>query len=796
MQQVPKKLILIVLALSATVVLSGCVGARTDPPANVGTTSATLKGTINYDVGDYGQYWFEYSAAGSTTWIATDIYGFFGQYNPNVACNSSPSGPSSLAVSKDISGLSPGARYVYRIAGHVCQYSFSTPPPQKYTADSSGSSGGTNYSTFISTPTITSSSPASPANDTNPEIKGNAASGMTVKLYTTSNCSGTPVVTGTGATFGTTGLTVPVADNSTTAIRATASDAIGTSACSAPFSYAESSPVPAVPIFASPPTNPASPADNNSPKLKGSAEAGSTVKIYTNSDCSGSPLAVGSAGVFANPGFVVTVPDNSSLSFRATATNENGSSQCSAAVSYVENTPPPNDGNYPDPTWWDDKSQLEKQTIMDFIYMMGPQGVTPYPGEPATRAAEMYAALPMGFSSNSGERDLTRQGMEMLIAVGLIPTPRPPTIGVKDIPRVGGTGTAGTIVTGLATGLLVGDQTARFFNIGYYGVETDHGPGDFCYTAECSPHLIWYDHGETIYYGAKVEQSPGAYLYSATLNGERYTPVRWFQDPCTFSGYSTPPAASLATASSGVSCFIGHDPVLPIPLYAPVTVETPYREWADGLQEFPRPYVPERDGQPDIQLPAPPDPGIGTAEERAEDELEGDKALLRAWIDWNQDPERKPDEEPTKEFPPGYDNGYDRNRRCNPSGQGVPRYVPVRKPGYTGSDTRAAIAHAFSAKDPTSSSFRTANLYWGSKTFGLRHIAYKHGWGAGDISHTATALGTQPTQSETGNWRYQFTYPGPGGGLCRRIVIVDYVPGDPSFDPGAKHIITSYHEGI
>ena len=63
---------------------------------------------------------------------------------------------------------------------------------------------------------------------------------------------------------------------------------------------------------------------------------------------------------------------------------------------------------YEDPTWWDEKAQLEKETIMDFFYKMGPQGVTPYPGEPATLAAETYAALPTGFSDDPSESDLTR----------------------------------------------------------------------------------------------------------------------------------------------------------------------------------------------------------------------------------------------------------------------------------------------------------------------------------------------------------------------------------------------------
>src|SRR6266511_2975343 len=63
------------------------------------------------------------------------------------------------------------------------------------------------------------------------------------------------------------------------------------------------------PTFTS--TNPASPANDNAPKILGSAESGSTVRLYTNSSCSGSPVASGSAATFASPGIVVSVADNS-----------------------------------------------------------------------------------------------------------------------------------------------------------------------------------------------------------------------------------------------------------------------------------------------------------------------------------------------------------------------------------------------------------------------------------------------------------------------------------------------------
>ena len=92
-------------------------------------------------------------------------------------------------------------------------------------------------------PTVTGSEPASPADDNQPELKGTAEPGSTVRLYPTAGCSGTPAATGTAAAFTSPGLTVTVTDDSTTQFRATATDLAGnTSPCSsAPLSYVEDS---------------------------------------------------------------------------------------------------------------------------------------------------------------------------------------------------------------------------------------------------------------------------------------------------------------------------------------------------------------------------------------------------------------------------------------------------------------------------------------------------------------------------------------------------------------------------
>jgi len=95
-------------------------------------------------------------------------------------------------------------------------------------------------------PTLTSTSPASGADDNSPKVIGSADSGSTVTLYGNSNCSGSVLGSGPAATFNSTGISISVADNTTTTIYGNITDAFdNVSACSTSFvSYVESTTVP------------------------------------------------------------------------------------------------------------------------------------------------------------------------------------------------------------------------------------------------------------------------------------------------------------------------------------------------------------------------------------------------------------------------------------------------------------------------------------------------------------------------------------------------------------------------
>ena len=198
-------------------------------------------------------------------------------------------------------------------------------------------------STAPALPVALASNPVGPANDNSPKISGDAEAGSTIKLYTTSDCSGSVAANGTAAAFSSPGLTVAVADNSSTTFKATATDAAGNvSGCSSSsVTYVEDSTAPALP--ASLASSPVSPANDNNPKISGGAEAGSTVKLYTSNDCSGAVAASGAAATFSSPGLTVAVADNSSTTFKATATDSAGNvSGCSSSsVTYAEDSSAP-----------------------------------------------------------------------------------------------------------------------------------------------------------------------------------------------------------------------------------------------------------------------------------------------------------------------------------------------------------------------------------------------------------------------------------------------------------------------
>jgi hypothetical protein len=86
---------------------------------------------------------------------------------------------------------------------------------------------------------------------------------------------------------------------------------------------------------------PISPANNNTPTLSGSAQSGSTVRLYRTS-CAGAPIRTVTAAKFGSSGVTVYVGDNTTTRFRATAVDGAGNaSSCSASRTYIEDSTAP-----------------------------------------------------------------------------------------------------------------------------------------------------------------------------------------------------------------------------------------------------------------------------------------------------------------------------------------------------------------------------------------------------------------------------------------------------------------------
>ena len=81
-------------------------------------------------------------------------------------------------------------------------------------------------------PQITDTDPDSPADDSQPEVKGSAPSDSTVSIYDNADCIGDALATGLAASFSAPGLTISVADGSSTGLHAIATVNGQSSPCS------------------------------------------------------------------------------------------------------------------------------------------------------------------------------------------------------------------------------------------------------------------------------------------------------------------------------------------------------------------------------------------------------------------------------------------------------------------------------------------------------------------------------------------------------------------------------------
>ncbi len=87
-------------------------------------------------------------------------------------------------------------------------------------------------------------------------------------------------------------------------------------------------------------TSPAGPANNNAPRIVGTATGASSVKIFANSSCAGSPLVTVSPAELS-AGVELRVPDNSTTDFTGASVANGKQSFCSPPATYIEDSTPP-----------------------------------------------------------------------------------------------------------------------------------------------------------------------------------------------------------------------------------------------------------------------------------------------------------------------------------------------------------------------------------------------------------------------------------------------------------------------
>ncbi len=98
--------------------LAGCT-AHTDPATNITATTATLNGTVTIGANDQGgEYWFEWSSDAGAIWTQERNHHKWGSQTCTYRGSGAEGRPQ--AIHEDISGLSPDTRYIFRIAGRIC----------------------------------------------------------------------------------------------------------------------------------------------------------------------------------------------------------------------------------------------------------------------------------------------------------------------------------------------------------------------------------------------------------------------------------------------------------------------------------------------------------------------------------------------------------------------------------------------------------------------------------------------------------------------------------------------------
>ena len=194
-------------------------------------------------------------------------------------------------------------------------------------------------------PVILSSDPESPNGaSTTPLLIGNGDPDATMRIYTDADCDGQVVAEGASNVTGDFSIQVTVGADTTSLYWVASEDAAGNvSPCSAEgFEYVHDPTPPDPPVLLS--ANPPSPTNATlSPTVSGSAEAGVTVRLYTQVGCGGAPIGEDVASLGQLFSADITVAPNATTTIVADAVDEAGNvSTCTnQGLDYTHDDIPP-----------------------------------------------------------------------------------------------------------------------------------------------------------------------------------------------------------------------------------------------------------------------------------------------------------------------------------------------------------------------------------------------------------------------------------------------------------------------
>lgn len=431
-----------------------------------------------------------------------------------------------------------------------------------------------------------------------------------------------------------------------------------------------------------------------------------------------------------------------------------------------------------DPGWFESHSAEERQAIVDYAYERSAQSTVPYSGEAATLGEQLADDLA---ATGTDELPLAAElGTEELAALETVELVAPVSVLAPQL-------IAG--VAALTAGVAIVNGAHSLFLRLSAPDDADDGGSNWAWDS-----VTWYRQGTEIFFGARVQQSPGAYLYDSH---DGAGVIRWWEPPCDFSGFTPARGARMQYAvPSTAACREWVEGVGPVDF--PVLVDYPYLLASDVAPVAPlRPYHSETDEVTHYVSPLTA-PGAEAVEEGLRT-LDGDGyGPLREEIDWVNTPGSQDKEEPAS-------NGTKvttEDRACKSWFEEAPAADPgARSPlaEPRAEDWDYDVDEFEGVYNPLTRSTQTVKLRWGTRAWGYRHIAIRHGWNSAVRERTALALqDPSPTvdyehDSTGSSFLYRYNFSGlPTGMRCRQLVSVSY-RSDPVV-PVARHIITTFLE--